>query len=115
MKLHQLKKILKKKKNVLVFNKKRNLIFSLFLKLLNLNNDLVRYSLCNHITFPPVTIMSNCDETSDIYYDIKTGLPKVHWALVVEINHLLKHPTKIGNILNYSPLNSFTSFYDSFL
>lgn len=57
----------------------------------------VRYSLCNHITFPPVTIMSNCDETSDLYYNTETGIPKMHWALVIEINHLLKHPNgKIG-------------------
>lgn len=40
--------------------------------------------------------MSNCDETSELYYDTKTGVPRVHWALIMEINHLLKHPSKIG-------------------
>lgn len=55
-----------------------------------------KYALCNHITFPPVSIMSNCNEASDIYYDTETGQPRVHWALIMEINHLLTHPNKIG-------------------
>lgn len=42
--------------------------------------------------------MSSCDQASDLYYEGETGVPKVHWALVIEINHLLKHPsgTKFG-------------------
>lgn len=55
-----------------------------------------RYSLNNHICFPPVSIMSSCDETKDIYYDTESGMPKVHWALVIEINHLLRHPSRVG-------------------
>lgn len=55
-----------------------------------------RHSFCNHITFPPISIMSNCDETSNIYYNIETGQPKVHWALIMEINHILKHPNKVA-------------------
>ena len=55
------------------------------------------FALENHVTFPPVALMSDCQTTSDLYYDTETGLPKVHWALVMEINHLLNHPTRIGN------------------
>ncbi len=56
----------------------------------------VKYGLDNHITFPPVSLLSDCNETSDLYYDTTTGNPKRHWALVVEINHLLYHPNRIG-------------------
>lgn len=37
--------------------------------------------------------MSSWDKASDLYYEGETGEPKVHWALLIEINHLLKHPS----------------------
>lgn len=56
----------------------------------------VRYGLSNHVTFPPVSVMSNVNEASDIYYDTETGTPKHHWAVILEINHILEHTDKRG-------------------
>lgn len=48
------------------------------------------------MTFPPVSVMSNVNEASDLYYNTETGTPKRHWAVVIEINHILEHHDKKG-------------------
>lgn len=62
-----------------------------------------RIALNNHITFPSTNMLTDYDNPSTIYYDTSSGIPKCHWAMLLEIAEL-KGSSEIIGVNNFNQI-----------